>query len=308
MLLCHGNERRFLRLRRIEARLILIYYGASYFALGHIVNIKRPILLLLAILSLVPALAQAGAVLFIHPTLVVFEGNERSATITLSNRGDQTGTFEMSWTDMTMTPDGGLVKNEDPGPWSLQSYVRYSPRRVTLAPAEAQVIRIAVRRGTDIPEGEYYSHFRVLTLNSEDPAAEEDTAEDVNSAVVIRARSAVAIPIVWRNSRASSSASIEAVRIDHDTNQLNVDVLRHGPLSVRGYLHVFEMTADGARSPLAEPVPLVIYPNLDARTMTIALNDGVTAGSLKRGTEVYYSTDLEMSDRSVVIDSYAIVP
>ena len=293
----------------METRAILIYYAASYFALGHIVNIKRPILLLLAILSLVPALAKAGAVLFIHPTLVVFEGNTRSASITLSNRGDQTGTFEMSWADMTMTPEGGLVKNEDPGPWSLQSHVRYSPRRVTLAPAEAQVIRIAVRRGTDIPEGEYFSHFRVLTLNSEDPTAvEEDTTDEVNSAVVIRARSAVAIPIVWRNSRESSSASIEAVRIDQDTNQLNIDVLRHGPLSVRGYLHVFETAANGARSPLADPVPLVIYPNLDARTMTIALNDGVSAGSLKPGTEVYYSTDLEMSDRSIVLDTYSIVP
>ena len=58
---------------------------------------KRPILLLLATMSLVPALAKAGAVLFIYPTLVVFEGNERSATITITNRGDQTGTFEMSW-------------------------------------------------------------------------------------------------------------------------------------------------------------------------------------------------------------------
>jgi P pilus assembly chaperone PapD len=54
---------------------------------------------LLAIMSLVPALAQAGAVLFIHPTLVMFEGNERSAAITLTNRGDETGTFEMSWSN-----------------------------------------------------------------------------------------------------------------------------------------------------------------------------------------------------------------
>jgi P pilus assembly chaperone PapD len=273
------------------------------------VTIKRPILLLLAILSLIPALAQAGAVLFIHPTLVVFEGNERSATITLSNRGDQTGTFEMSWTDMTMTPEGGLVKNEGPAPWSLQSHVRYSPRRVTLAPLEAQVVRIAVRRGTDVPEGEYYSHFRVLTLNSEDPsAAEEDTSEPVAAAVVIEARSAVAIPIVWRNSRDKSSASIEAVRIDQDTNQLNIDVLRHGPLSVRGYLHVLETAADGARSAVAQPVPLVIYPNLDARTMTIDMNEGIMASTLKSGTKVFYSTDLEISDRSVVIDSYPIVP
>jgi len=272
-------------------------------------HIIRPILLLLAIMSLLPTLAQAAAVLFIHPTLVMFEGNERSATITLSNRGDQTGTFEMSWTNMTMTPGGGLVKHEGPAPWSIESYVRYSPRRVTLAPLESQVIRIAVRRGQDVPEGEYYSHFRVLTINSEDPSAPEaDAAEPVAAAVIIEARSAVAIPIVWRNSRDNSSASIESVRIDRDTNQLSVDVMRHGHVSVRGFLHVFETAADGARSSLATPVSLVIYPNLDARTMAIELNDGVMASSLKRGTEVYYSTDLEISDRSIVIASYALDP
>ena len=273
-------------------------------------HIIRPILLLLAIMSLLPTLAQAGAVLFIYPTLLIFEGDERSGTITVTNRGDQTGTFEMSWTDMTMTPEGGLVKYEGQAPWSLQSYVRYSPRRVTLEPLESQVIRIAVRRGLDVPEGEYYSHFRVLTLNSEDPSADLSDAEeqDRGAVVTIAARSAVAIPVVWRNSQATSSASIDSVRIDQDTNQLSVDVRRHGPLSVRGYLHLVETAADGTRSFLAEPVSLVIYPSLDARTMAIELHDGVFAGNLKRGTEVYYSPDLEMTDKSIVIDSYSIVP
>jgi len=260
-------------------------------------------------MSLAPTLAEAGAVLFIHPTLVIFEGNERSGTITLSNRGDETGTFEMSWYDMTMTPEGGLVRYEGEAPWSIQSYVRYSPRRVTLAPLESQVVRIAVRRGLDVPEGEYYSHFRVLTLNSEDPSLADAAAEEpTEAAVVIEARSAVAIPVVWRNSRASPGASIESVQIDRDANKLSVDVRRLGPLSVRGYLHVFETAADGARSSLAEPVPLVIYPSLDARTMAIKLNDGVMAGSFKSGTKVFYSTDLELSDRSIVIDSYPINP
>lgn len=309
----HSNDQSenglsLLRTYYVESWAFLIYYAAINFALGHIVNTKSRILLLLATLLLLPALTQAGAVLFIHPTLVVFEGNERSATVTLSNRGDQTGTFEMSWTDMIMTPDGGLVKHEGPAPWSLQSYVRFSPRRVTLAPLEAQVVRIALRRGADVPEGEYFSHFRVLTINSEDPsAAEDDTSEQVAAAVVIEARSAVAIPIVWRNSRASSSASIEAVRIDQDTNQLSVDVQRHGPVSVRGYLHVLD-TTNGARESLATPVPLVIYPNLDGRTMSIELNEGIMAANLKRGTQVFYSSDLEMSDKSIVIDSYPINP
>ncbi len=268
-----------------------------------------PILLLLAILSLVStAPARAGAVLFIYPTLIMFEGNQRSAEITLTNRGDQTGTFEMSWSDMTMTSEGGLVKYQGQAPWSVRSHVRYSPRRVTLAPFESQIIKIAVRRDQDVAEGEYYSHFRVLTLNSEDPlAAQADTA-DRSSGISINARTAIAIPIIWRNSQATPSAAIESVRIDRDANQLTVVVRRYGPLSVRGYLHLFETAPDGTRSFLAEPVHLVIYPSIVTRLTSITLNDGVLAGSLPPGTEVYYSADLEMTDRSTVFASFPVVP
>ncbi len=271
-------------------------------------HFSSPNLLLLAVFALVPALARAQAVLFMYPTELVFEDNQRSAEITLSNRGNQTGTFEMSWTNMTMTPEGGLVKSDEQPPWSVQPYVRYSPRRVTLEPAQSQVIKIALRRGQDVPEGEYYSHFRVLTLRSEDPSAAEANADEPSAGFSITARSAVAIPIIWRNSRAKSSASIESVRIDQDANTLTVDVRRHGLLSVRGYLHLLESAPDGTRSTLAEPVPLVIYPSIDARAATIELNDGVRAGSLPAGTTLYYSPDLEMNDWSIQFASYPIVP
>ena len=273
----------------------------------HLIN---PILLLLGLMSLVPAPAKADAVLFIYPTFVVFEGNERSAEITLTNRGDQTGTFEMSWSDMTMTPEGGLMKHEGPAPWSVQPYVRYSPRRVRLAPAESQIVKIALRRGKDVPEGEYYAHFKVLTLNSEDPLAGEADADEPTAApdIIIKARTALAIPIIWRNSRATPSASIESVRIDRDTNKLTVAVRRHGLLSVRGYLHLFETAPDGSRSFLAEPVPLIIYPSIEVRTKIITLEDGVIADSLPRGTEVYFSPDLEITVRSTMFASYRIVP
>jgi P pilus assembly chaperone PapD len=274
-------------------------------------HLSSPNLLLLAVIALVPALARAGAVLFLYPPELVVEDNQRSAEITLSNQGDQTGTFQMDWTHMTMAPEGGLVKYDGQPRWSIQPYVRYSPRRVTLVPSESQVIKIALRRGQNVPEGEYYSHFRVLTLRSEDPSAAEasaDEPDEPDEAFSVSARSAVAIPIIWRNSRAKSSASIESVRIDQNANRLTVDVRRHGLLSVRGYLHLFESAPNGTRSSLAEPVPLVIYPSIDARTTTIELMDGVMADNLPHGTALYYSPDLLINDRSTLFASYPIVP
>jgi len=295
-----------LRFRRLRSRTDKLLVGITIRACRQLLRLT--VLLLLAVLSLVPGPARAGAVLLIYPTLVMFEGNQRSAEITLTNRGDQTGTFETSWTDMTMTQTGGLVRHEGQAPWSVQPYVRYSPRRVTLAPSESQIIKIALRRGQDAPEGEYYSHFKVLTLNTEDPSAEQADVAVRSSSIALEARAAVAIPIIWRNSRATSSASIDSVRIDHDANELTVDVRRHGPVSVRGYLHVLETAPDGTRNFLAEPVHLVIYPSIVTRQTTIALNDGVIVGSLPRGTEVYYTSEPEITDRSIVIASYPVVP
>ena len=71
---------------------------------------------------------------------------------------------------------------------------------------------------------------------------------------------------------------------------------------------MFESAPDGTRSSLAEPVPLVIYPSIDARAATIELNDGVSVDSLPSGTTLYYSPDLAISDRSVLFSSYPIVP
>ena len=123
--------------------------------------------LTLSLTLLISGRADADASLFIYPTLVMFEGNTVSAEVTIANRGDESGTFEIDWANMEMTPEGGLVRHDEPVPWSVQPFLRYSPRRVTLAPSESQVVKIALRRDDTVPEGEYYSHMRVVTINSE---------------------------------------------------------------------------------------------------------------------------------------------
>ena len=267
-------------------------------------------ILLLAATFAFPLAVRAEATLFIYPTLVLFEDNQRSAEITIANRGDQTGTFETSWTDLAMAPAGGLVKAEGEVPWSVQPHVRYSPRRVTLAPGESQVIKIAVRPNPEIAEGEYYSHLRVLTINSEDPLAVDAALDDPEPSpgVSIQARTAVAIPVIWRNSRETPSMSIEAVRTDADANTVSIDVRRHGLLSARGYLHLMETAPDRSLRPLADAAPVVIYPNLDARTITVELYDGAAVDSLSPSAGVYYSADSVLTERSTVLAQFPIVP
>ena len=242
--------------------------------------------------------ARAAASLFIYPTLIMFEANERSAEVTIANRGDEIGTFEIAWTDMSMTSDGGLRKHDEPTPWSVQPFVRYSPRRVTLEPSQSQVIKIAVRRDETVPEGEYFSHLRVITINSEDPDAAD--APTQAPGVSVTARTAIAIPVVWRNSREISQARIDKVSLDPESGQVLVNVRREGLLSVRGYLHLLGRGDVASADAFAEPVPLVIYPNIDARSVAIPLKEGMSIENLPAEATIYFSAD-ELLDRNTRI-------
>jgi P pilus assembly chaperone PapD len=261
-----------------------------------------------------PGPLWASAELFIYPTLVILEGAERSASITLTNRGDQIGTFETSWSVLAMSPEGGLIAAEDDVPWSIQPYVRYSPRRVRLEPGGSQVIKIALRRDQVAAEGEYWGHFRVLTLNSEDlpsESASDGSTEALVSpgpepGISITARSAVAIPIIWRNSQQSSAPEIESAAVDPEGHELTISVRRLGKLSTRGFVHVLGRTQGGEITVLADPVPLVIYPNLERRSLVIRLYDDIPPEMLASNTEVIYASDLDVVNQRTILASHPV--
>ena len=252
--------------------------------------------------------AGAEASLFIYPTTVVFEGNRVSAEVTIANRGDEVGTFEIGWMDMSMTPEGGLMRHDDVMPWSIQPYVRYSPRRVTLAPAESQVIRIAVRRDQDVPEGEYYSHLRVLTLNSAPIEAQSGGAPEPVPGVAITARTAIAIPVIWRNSLDKPAASIASIDLDRESNTIVATLHREGLLSARGFLHVIDPDANGDSRQLSDPVPAILYPNIDDRTVPVPLLAGYSVNGLPEGAELVFSPDESLTDESLVYASRRVLP
>jgi len=256
----------------------------------------------LALVALIGAGSlHAEASLFIYPTLVMFERNVSSAEVTISNRGDEAGTFEIDWAHMSMTEEGGLVSHSEPVSWAVQPFVRYSPRRVTLAPSESQVIKIALRRDGSTAEGEYYSHMRVITINSEAPGiGTGDESEDVPG-VNITARTAIAIPVVWRNSGAEPDAEIESVSVADDGIELAV--LRNGPLSVRGFVHVVDIADDGMITTFVEPMPLVIYPTADRRHVAVPFDEGVSPAALPDSAVVVLSPDEFLTANSVVYSS-----
>ncbi len=161
---------------------------------------------------------------------------------------------------------------------------------MTLQPSQSQVIKIALRPDAEIPEGEYYSHFRILTLNSEAPRGPDREAQDESSessGISVEARTAVAIPVVWRKGDAMMGARIESLSLNRESNQLTVEVEREGPLSTRGFIHVLVAPDGSEAEPFGDPSPLVIYPNLAGRSVTVDLPNLPKEAPSSRLTVVY---------------------
>jgi hypothetical protein len=123
----------------------------------------------------------AGAVggLLVAPTRVVFEGNRRSAALTLINTGSETATYRIAFIQMKMTPDGQIIQVPDDSAGAFRSdhLIRYSPRQVTLKPHMPQTVRLQLRLPAELPDGEYRSHLLFRAIPEPNAAPDETPGE-----------------------------------------------------------------------------------------------------------------------------------
>src|SRR6185295_8505628 len=89
-----------------------------------------------------PARAGVGDLL-VAPTRIVLDGRT-GAEIILNNIGEEPATYRVSVEFRRMTPDGGLVDVAAPtaDDQKAADMVIYAPRKVVLAPHQAQAIRV----------------------------------------------------------------------------------------------------------------------------------------------------------------------
>jgi len=106
---------------------------------------------------------------FVSPTYIMFEDNQRTARLTLNNRSNQTKVVTFEWQQRAMTEGGKIKEIKDgvnvPGYRPADPYVKFSPRRVVLKPYQYQKIRFILRRPADMAPGEYHSHLLIKEEN-----------------------------------------------------------------------------------------------------------------------------------------------
>jgi len=243
--------------------------------------------------------------LSIAPLRVLFDGRTRSATVFLTNRTSETATYRISLVNRRMLETGAIVVAEqaEEGEYFGDELIRFSPRRVTIAPFSSQTIRLLARRPRgDIPENvEYRTHLAIrsipVTPHLKDLESEEEMIAEGKLAVTAVATIETVIPILLRlgNPQATiefANPSLELNEAESGYPLFTVDLVRGGERSVYGELEVLHVADNGEETQLHLGRGLAVYSPTPKRTRKIYLKKA-NAKMLGSGQLVVRYTETE---------------
>jgi len=238
----------------------------------------RRVLWCLLVLAVGPCFAAPQVM--VTPTRVVFDAKARSAQVTIINTGDAVGTFRISLANKRMTPEGTLqdAAEAQPGDQFASHLIRYSPRQVTLNPGQSQVVRLGLRRPSNLAAGEYRSHLLFQEVpHSQDNAVESATERQQGITVNLRAIIGISIPVIVRHGAtqaqvAFKQASYRAKPADSDKPYIEMELERSGNQSVYGEFIAEYIPVSGDRRIVAQVGGVAIYTPGTRRLVKLGLN------------------------------------
>jgi hypothetical protein len=190
-----------------------------------------------------PKSVSAQGDLLITPRRVVFEGNKQSQELTLANTGKDTAKYNVSFVQYRMTDAGAFeqITEPDSGQYFADKYLRVFPRSVTLAPNEAQVVRMQFRKMPDMKPGEYRSHLYFRAVPNEKPLGEDAVTDTTSIGIRLIPIFGITIPIIARVGDLPMSVELSQLALDTKTDSvpnLAITFVRSGDKSVFGDISV----------------------------------------------------------------------
>ena len=231
-----------------------MYTSGTIFARFAHQGFLRVLIYLLALIIL-PGMTytrlMAQGNLLITPRRVVFEGAKRTEELNLANTGKDSATYNVSLVQYRMKEDGAFeeIKVPDSGQYFADKYVRFFPRAVTLAPNEAQIVKMQLFRTSDLPAGEYRSHIYFRAVPKPTALGEQEKPKDSTTlSVKLVPIFGITIPVIIRVGSTSVKVSLSdlSFQMMNDTiPRLSLAFNRTGNRSVYGDLEVNYLSTDG---------------------------------------------------------------
>lgn len=246
-------------------------------------------------LLFIPLIFTSGVMaqgnLLITPRRIVFDGTKRVQEINLANMGQDTAKYNVSILQYRMKENGSIeeITVPDPGQNFADKNIRFFPRTVTLAPNEAQVVKMQVTKVESLAPGEYRSHVYFRAVPKQVALGEEDTKKDTTVvSVKLTPIFGISIPVIIRVGKSTTQVNLADLKLDivnDSTKRLKMIFNRSGNMSVYGDLKVMHVSPAGIETQVGSVNGIAIYtPNL-MRTFQMDLNKKAvvdyTSGSLR---------------------------
>ena len=245
------------------------------------------------ILSIVPTFAQGD--LMVMPKRIVFDGSQRSQEINLANTGSDTAVYAISFINYKMTEEGNFEQVEEPeeGQRFATDFLRYFPRRVVLAPNEAQTIRVQLTRTGNLEQGEYRSHIYFRAVEEETALGENTHEEAEGISINIKTVFGISIPVIIKQGNSTTSIILSDIKLDRNAEipKLSLTINRSGNMSVYGNLLVEHISPKGTITEVGLVKGVSVYTPNDKRNFSMELRNAggidLRSGLLK----IRYSED-----------------
>lgn len=217
--------------------------------------------------------------LLITPKRVVFNGEKRTEEINLANIGKDTAVYTISLIEFKMDEEGKFqpVTASDSTQQFAEKNLRFFPRRVTLAPNEAQSVKIQVIRKNELAAGEYRSHLFFRAMENSTPLGEEKGSDKKDSVISIRITPlfGITIPVIIRVGETSSKINITNTSFHMENDSvpvLKTTFVRSGNSSTYGDIKVDYISQDGKITEVGLVKGLAVYTPNSKRNISLVLN------------------------------------
>lgn len=256
-----------------------------FLKLKSLVNPNR-ILALLTLLLLGAGFGSASLAqgLVLAPTRIIFAPGERSAEVAITNKGSRTAKFRIFFENKSFSKDGHVevLTEERPGFKFADSMLRLSTREVTLKPGAEQIVRIMLRPGEDMADGEYRSHLTVRSISGDGAplnpvASAAGVAADGKMFVVgLVPQYGIAIPVLIRQGEVDATLKVEKTEllpaVTNTAGRLGIDLSISGNRSLFANVQLIDKAKKGKDAQLFLMRNLSIYAPGNARYVLMDLD------------------------------------
>ncbi|WP_324719103.1 molecular chaperone [Salinimicrobium sp. HB62] len=250
-----------------------------------------PLLILFSISS--PLLAQGD--LMILPKRLVFDGSRRSHEINLANTGRDTAVYAISFINYKMTEEGNFEQIEEPETDQrfATDFLRYFPRRVTLAPNEAQTIRVQLTRTGNLEQGEYRSHMYFRAVEEQSALGAEEAGETEGISINIKTVFGISIPVIIRHGESTTRVQLNNIQLDRtgEHPKLSLSIGRSGNMSVYGDLKVIHISPQGVKTEIGAVKGVSVYTPNPNRNFSFELRKTSEVDLSSGRLEITYSEE-----------------